>query len=807
MKRHTQQNYITVPRQPLKPQLVGGITTEELFASEGTTLAGLGQAALTYTLEAIAREHERVLLVSYGAAAKKIVRAVGEAGLEAWLTYTSDCAGADYLALSRHQVCLAQTHSDALYRNEYALLQAAQSCKATAILVALPAADSAQDNAAPSAAAPQDDFARLAQGGCRVFYPLDCAHPTLGWLACEASGARRARDWKACGGCGLFFDAAYLRANHFICPSCGHYHRMSSAERINDVFDAGSFQEFDGALDSADPLAFPGYLDKLESVREKSGLEEAVRCGVATLAGIRFAVCIMESQFFMGSMGSVVGEKITRSVERATREQLPLVIVCASGGARMQEGLASLMQMAKISCALARHGEAGLLYVSVLTDPTTGGVTASFAMQGDIILAEPGALIGFAGQRVIQDTIKQRLPEGFQTAQFALDHGLIDAIVTRADLRQRLAHILALHVAQAGQCALVDGYRLSYASVNENLQGQSATYNTITYGMMPQMKHLFLQASQWLAPTPRKRLFAGGKRKRTTAHPAPLPAPVLAAMVGAQDPAVACAPSAGAPDNPAWESVKLARNTARPTARFYIDHIVDGFIELHGDRAFGDDAAIMAGIGWIAGVPVTVLAQEKGRDVTERVARNFGCPQPEGYRKTLRLAREAEKFGRPLVCLVDTQGAFCGTEAEQRGQGNAIADNLLAFAGLRVPVVSVILGEGGSGGALALALSDKVAMLEHAVYSVLSPEGFASILWKDRSRAPEAAAAMKMSAAQAYASGIVDAVIGEGEAPAHINPEVSAACVRGYLVKSLEELAGQSVEQLLDQRYERFRKF
>ncbi|MEG2369243.1 MAG: acetyl-CoA carboxylase, carboxyltransferase subunit beta [Raoultibacter sp.] len=801
MKRQKKQDYITIPRQPLKPQLLGGVTTEELFASEGTTIAGLGQAALTYSLEAIARDHARVLVVTYGANAKKILRAVVEAGIEAGVTYTDDRAGAGYLTLASHAISLGSTHTDALYCNDYALLQAAQSYKATAILMALPVDDGVQGDNLTAEEVAGNVFSRLAAGGFAVFRPLDSTHPTLAWLICEAPKVRPVHDWKACPRCGLFFDAIYLRANHFICPACGHYHRMPSVERINDVFDAGSFQEWDRVMDKADPLDFPGYPAKLESVREKSGLEEAVRCGSATLAGIRFAVCIMESQFFMGSMGSVVGEKITRSVERATHEHLPLVIVCASGGARMQEGLASLMQMAKISCALQRHGAAGLLYTSVLTDPTTGGVTASFAMQGDIILAEPGALIGFAGQRVIQDTIKQRLPEGFQTAQFALDHGLIDAIVPRAEMRHRLAHILALHVAQAGQCVLVDGCRLSYAAVNENLQGTRASYNTIAYGMIPQMKYLFMQASQRLAPAPRKRTLTG-RRKH-----AALPVPASYEQIGVEGSEATCAPPYGVSGNPAWENVKLARNTARPTARFYIDRIVDGFIELRGDRAFGDDGAIRAGIGWIAGRPVTVISQEKGRDVAERVARNFGCPQPEGYRKSLRLAREAEKFGRPVVCLVDTQGAFCGMEAEQRGQGNAIADNLMAFAGLRVPVVSVILGEGGSGGALALALADRVAMLEHAVYSVLSPEGFASILWKDRARAPEAAAVMKMSASQAYAMGVIDAVIGEGEEPAHANPEVTAACVRGYLVKSLDELAIQSSDQLLASRYERFRKF
>ncbi len=251
----------------------------------------------------------------------------------------------------------------------------------------------------------------------------------------------------------------------------------------------------------------------------------------------------------------------------------------------------------------------------------------------------------------------------------------------------------------------------------------------------------------------------------------------------------------------------LARNIHRPTAQYYIDQLVDGFIELHGDRAFADDGAIMAGIGWIAGHPVTVLAEEKGANLEQRIARNFGCPQPEGYRKTLRLMKQAEKFNRPVVCLVDTQGAFCGMEAEERGQGNAIADNLVALAGLKVPVVCVVLGEGGSGGALALALGNRVAMQDHAVYSVLSPEGFASILWKDRSRAAEAAAVMKMSATEACQMGLIEEVLSEGSEPAHKNPQQAAEIVKEFVVRSLRDLEGMSAEELLQDRYERFRAF
>ncbi|MEG0096090.1 MAG: acetyl-CoA carboxylase carboxyltransferase subunit alpha [Raoultibacter sp.] len=790
MKRQKQRSYITIPRQPIKPELVGGITTEELFASVGTNIGGLGQAAVSYGLDTIAQAHGRALLVACGNEAKSAVRACRDAGLEAWVTYTADRADAAYVSLAKHTICLGSAYSEALYGNDYAVLQAAQDCGATAILFA--SATHLGDS---------KGFLSLAKAqGCTVFRVLDSARPTGVWLIGEAKAVTDDHAWKKCPHCDLFFDASTWRSNHFVCPACAGHHRMSSMERINDVFDAASFIEWENGLSSVDPLSFPGYLDKLQALQKTSGLEEAVRCGSATIAGIRFAFCIMDSQFLMGSMGSIVGEKITRTVERATGERLPLLIFTASGGARMQEGLASLMQMAKVSCALERHGAAGLLYISVLTDPTTGGVTASFAMQGDIILAEPKALVGFAGQRVIKDTIKQSLPEGFQTAEFALEHGLIDAIVDRDELRFQLANILAIHEASSSRCGLEDGHAITYAAVCENLQHDCATYNTITYARLPQIRRVLFQASQKFKPA-----FRRSTKDTKPFSPAAF-ADATAAIVEQESGDGRLFPEAPT-DGLAWESVQLARNTRRPTSLFYVNRIVDGFVELHGDRAFGDDGAIVCGIGWIGTTSVTVIAQEKGCDVKQRVARNFGCPQPEGYRKSLRLMRQAEKFGRPIVCLVDTQGAFCGMEAEQRGQGNAIADNLIVLAGLRVPLVSVIVGEGGSGGALALALSDRVAMQEHAVYSVLSPEGFASILWKDRKRAPEAATAMKMSAPEVLAMGVVDAVISEGEAPAHENPDMAAACVRGYLVKALGELSVQSVDQLLANRYDRFRKF
>lgn len=813
-KRQKQQNYITIPHQGLKPEWVEGVSTEELLAAHGTNVGALGSAEVSYSLENMLDELQgsdsfekpRVLVVSKNlTTGKTVLRSVLDAGFDPMIACTKDLES----QTQQRGVVIGERFSEKLFDNSYAITQAAQNCGAKAVLLV------------DSSLSHYQGFLGLeAAYGIKVFRSLSTVAPQSAWVLCRATkSVQKDISWKKCAHCELLFDVPGLTSNHFVCPSCGQYYRMNARQRIDDMFDQGSFSEWDSLMPQANPLDFPGYPEKIQAAQEKTALNDAVVCGEASITGIRFAVCIMDSQFFMGSMGTVVGEKITRAVERATAMHLPLIIFTASGGARMQEGLMSLMQMAKVSCALSLHSEAGLLYISVITDPTTGGVTASFAMQGDIILAEPKALIGFAGQRVIQDTIKQSLPEGFQTAEFALEHGLIDAIVERHKLRETLAHLLAVHMATNSEFVLEDGSSISYATVCENLQDVSGTYRTAAYSAFPQIKRAFLAVSQKMKPVvpkPRQIKRKSGflqnrKQKESQKRLDQLLRGGFDAEAGTSlDEAHGVDSEAyvsQAATNYAWESVQLARNTHRPTAKFYIESFVDGFIELHGDRAFGDDGAIMCGLGWIGTQPVTIIAQEKGSDLKERLARNFGCPQPEGYRKSLRIMKQAEKFGRPIVCLVDTQGAYCGMDAEERGQGNAIADNLINMASLRVPVVSVLLGEGGSGGALALAVADKVAMQRHAVYSILSPEGFASILWKDKSRAPEAAAVMKMSAQEACDMGIVDAVLSEGDNPAHLNPDVAAACVRSYIVRSLKELLDYSEEQLLEARYERFRKF
>ena len=559
---------------------------------------------------------------------------------------------------------------------------------------------------------------------------------------------------RKCNKCGSAIIAEDVKSDYYICPKCGGYYHMPALERIRMIADEGSFEEWDRELKPVNPMRYKGYLDKLRQQQEKTGLKEAVVTGKAKIDGTEAVFGVCDSRFLMASMGENVGEKIARAVERATKMRLPVILFAASGGARMQEGIVSLMQMAKTSAVLKRHSEAGLLYISVLTDPTTGGVTASFAMLGDIILAEPGALIGFAGPRVIEQTIGQKLPKGFQRSEFLLEHGFLDGIVERKRLRESLSQILKLHeVPGVGKELL-----------SETMSGQvgKESFSDTT------SRQVEKEISSDAASTPT------GKKKKKRIEP--------------------------------WDRVLKSRKSDRPSGSDYIKALFTDFVEFHGDRAFGDDAAVAGGIARFHGMPVTVIAQEKGKGTKENIAHNFGMPKPEGYRKALRLMKQAEKFGRPVICFVDTPGAFCGIEAEERGQGEAIARNIYEMSALSVPVLSIVVGEGGSGGALALAVADEVWILENAVYSILSPEGFSSILWKDSSKAKEAAKVMKMTAENLYRQNIVEQVFEEPEELTTENIRIVTDKMEREIQAFLGKYGALSGEKLLEHRYQRFRK-
>ena len=543
--------------------------------------------------------------------------------------------------------------------------------------------------------------------------------------------------WLKCPKCGEVVYRDDVKAHGYVCPKCEGYFRIGTRTRIRMVADTGTFQEWFTDLETENPLEYPGYEEKIADLQEKTKLHEAVTVGKCMVNGLETVLGVCDARFLMGSMGYVVGEKITRAFERATEEKLPVVLFTSSGGARMQEGIVSLMQMAKTSAAIRKHSEAGLFYLPILTDPTTGGVTASFAMLGDVILAEPGALIGFAGPRVIAQTIGQKLPEGFQRAEFLVEKGIIDGVVERQELKETVWKLLKIHQ---------DSMQYIHYGKTQNVEN------------FPEIR------------SSRGKAGTDGKSELT-----------------------------------AWERVEISRSKERPTTLSYVQQIFDEFLELHGDRAFRDDGAVIGGIAMFGGQPVTVIGQQKGKNVKENIYRNFGMASPEGYRKALRLMKQAEKFGRPVVTFVDTPGAACGIEAEERGQGEAIARNLYEMSGLKVPVLSVVIGEGGSGGALAFAVADEVWMMENSVYSVLSPEGFASIIWKDSKKAKEAASVMKLTAKDLKKLGIVEHVIKEEEPLTRENMgfvcEKLCEGIKGFLLKYTK----CETEMLLEGRYKRFR--
>jgi acetyl-CoA carboxylase carboxyl transferase alpha subunit/acetyl-CoA carboxylase carboxyl transferase beta subunit len=516
-----------------------------------------------------------------------------------------------------------------------------------------------------------------------------------------------------------------------VCADCGAHQRLSASERIEQLFDADGLEHLDSAVETVDVLGFSDtrpYPRRLAAARAGTGLSEAVLLTAGTIMGHPVIAAVMDFRFLGGSLGAAVGELITRAAETALERRVPLLLVSASGGARMQEGAVSLMQMAKTSQALGQLDEAGVLTISLITDPTYGGVAASYATLCDVTIAEPGARLGFAGPRVIQQTIQQTLPDGFQTAEFLLERGLIDLICPRGALRPTLGRLLA---AGGGR------------------------------------------------PAPGRRTDRDGV---------------------VRDPDLL-------PDADPWRTVQTARGLDRPTTMDFIDGAFEDFQELHGDRVGGDCHAIVGGTARLAGMPVMVIGHQKGRTVAELVERNYGMPTPPGYRKAARLMRTAAKLGLPIVTFVDTPGAYPGVSAEELGQAIAIAENIRLMSTLPVPVVTIIAGEGGSGGALALAVSDEVLICGNAVYSVISPEGCAAILWNDPAMAPVAAAALRVDAKQLLRLGIVDGVVPEPAGGNQADPAEAVRRVGAALADAVRRLSAVDGDTLVRDRRARFRSY
>ncbi|SFB07878.1 acetyl-CoA carboxylase, carboxyltransferase subunit beta [Clostridium frigidicarnis] len=494
-------------------------------------------------------------------------------------------------------------------------------------------------------------------------------------------------DGILCFNCKNHMYSNDMEENLNVCKICGQHFKLDINTRIKNIFDTESVKYFDTEMYCNNPLNFPTYSKKIDELRKELKSNSAVVTGYGTINANPVYFAIMDYRFLMGSMGIVEGEKITRVIERATENNEAIVIFTGSGGVRIQEGTIAVYQMSKVATAIKKHNDKGLLFISVITDPTFGGVTASIATLGDIIIAEPNANIGFAGRRVIEQTIRQQLSKEFQTSEFMINHGFIDCIIDRRDLRNSLAYILKFHKNDLNR---VD---LKYPKMQK--YDQNLSYKSSHDKLTP------------------------------------------------------------------WQKVKAARKLERIRLKDYINMLITGFIELKGDRKFKDDKAFICGIGYLKDLPITIVGTARGRNIKDNIDRNFGSAHPEGYRKALRLMKQAEKFNRPILCFIDTPGAACDVEAEERGQGEAIARCLMEISSIRVPIITIIHGEGGSGGALAISNGDYVYMLENATYSVISPEAGAAIIHRDSKKAEEIAAHLKLTASDILNFGIIDCILPE----------------------------------------------
>jgi acyl-CoA carboxylase subunit beta len=519
-----------------------------------------------------------------------------------------------------------------------------------------------------------------------------------------------------------------------VCDSCGYHFVWSASERAKHLADPGSFRSIGRPLQSMDFLGFVDeqpYALKLISGQQQTGLSDAILTGHCRIGGTAAVLAVLDFHFMGGSMGSVVGEQITNAFEYATRHRLPVVTVVNTGGARMQEGIISLMQMPKTAAAVQRFHTSGLLYLSILASPTTGGVFASFASLGDVILAEPNALVGFAGPRVAEQVTGQKLPAGSHRAEMLLTSGQLDAIVARYDLPHVVASLLKATVRHA--------------------------------------KQRYLQS-----------VHAGGL-------------PLVSAHM---------------PRNAPWECVHLARHSERPTARDYIRYLSPNFLELQGDRCYGDDPTVVAGLGGIAGRTVIFIGQERYSSARDNHAGEVRTrPRPEGYRKAIRMMELAAQLRCPLVTFVDTSGADPGDESERHGIAWSLAHCLSTMSSLPVPVVAAIIGEGASGGAVAFAVADHILMLQNAIYEVISPEGAATILYRDAQKARQVAEQLKLTAFDCQQLGIVDAIVPEPLAGAHTAPSMVMKALQQHVLYALTELERIPVKKLRARRYRKFRRY
>ena len=541
------------------------------------------------------------------------------------------------------------------------------------------------------------------------------------WRTPEPRIPAERTEEQACVLCGTATRDTPGFQSHGVCGQCGYHHAISAWARIRLLADPGTFRESHASTTSVDPLSFPDggmYRRQLREAFRRTALREAAITGTCEVRGRSVMLIVLDFGFLGGSMGVVVGERVAQAFEDATRRKLPVVSMISSSGMRVWEGVLALTQMAKTAAAAERHQIAGLPHIGVLSNPSTGAAFGSFANLADVLIAEPGALMGFTSLRDLQRDEGQPLDAEAHSAESHLAHGLIDQVVERGRQRDLLTSLIDL--------------------------------------MSPSTR---LEITRRLEPFVRP----GGREISP------------------------------------WHAVELARHSDRPQAIDYIGRMTTSFVELRGDRSGEDDPAIVAGLADLGGEAIMLIGQQGGADGEAAVVR------PAGLRKAMRAARLAEKFTLPIVALVDTRGVEQTRTAEEGGLGAALAATLALMSRVKTPVLSVIIGEGGSSAALALSVADRVLILEHGIFTIASPEEAALALHGDASRVDEVAEGLRLTARDALDLGVVDLIVREPQDGAHADPDAAASLLRTAIVQELGVLATQRPGRLVKRRYNRYR--
>ena len=525
-----------------------------------------------------------------------------------------------------------------------------------------------------------------------------------------------------CLACEEYISESLSYVDYRVCPTCRFHYSLTARERIELLADRGTFRETNRSISSLEPLTFSS---RLSHDQKRTGLTDAVVTGHCSIGGHKAMLVVLDFGFMGGTMGSVAGEKVALAFEGGAKGNHPVVAVVTGGGVRIQEGVLSLMQMAKTITAATRLREKGLPFLVVLANPATGQAYSSFANLADVILAEPGSLIGLAPMRTLKEATRKPIPLDAHTAEAHLNHGLLDGVVDREELKDKL--VVLLNILGPQRSSRVRDAKLAIPKLPDNSNG----------------------------------------------------------------------------DVDVLEAVNATRRHDRPTARDYIRAMVEDFVELRGDRVSGDDHTLIGGVGFLRGHRVAILGQEQRDD---RGGDGMYHAYPAGFRKAQRLINLAAHFKLPVITFIDTQGAHPGLESEEQGIGNAIATTLSLMADVPTPIISVIVGEGGSEGALALSLADRLLMQQYSVFSPVSSMGTSGRFHRDPARHKDATQGLMLTAQECKQLGIVDTVVPEPEGGAHTDPLEAAQLLQLAIAKEVAELSKPSTKKLVSSRQKKFRK-